>query len=147
MCSLNTSVALDGGDPVYREPIYCYKLYHQRRCQWPTNTPSYLNGELDKAAHPILRELGADYAKPDSAIHHPGFMAENHTIIKVKSSNAQRNRADGDPTVSPPDRASLRSCRGHRRAVAPAQQASRRHHASRRNNWQFDRGRGGPTIA
>ena len=58
-------------------------------CQWPTNTPSHLNGELDKGAHPILWELGADYAKPDSLIHHPGYMAENHTIIQVKSSNAE----------------------------------------------------------
>lgn len=89
-------VALDGGDPVYRERVYCYELYHQLRCQWPTNTPFYLNGELDKAAHPILRELGADYAKPDFLIHQPGYMAENHTIIEVKSSNAQWNGIEKD---------------------------------------------------
>lgn len=62
-------VTLDGGDPIYRERVYCYELYHQLRCQWPTDTPFNLNGELDKAAHPILRELDADYAKPDFLIH------------------------------------------------------------------------------
>jgi hypothetical protein len=85
-------VTLDGGDPIYRERVYCYELYHQLRCHWPSDTPFYLNGELDKAAHPILRHLGADYAKPDLLIHQPGYMAGNHTIIEVKSSNAQ---ADG----------------------------------------------------
>lgn len=89
-------VELDGGDSVYRERVYCYELYHQLRCQWPTDTPFYLNGELDKAAHPILRELGADYAKPDLLIHQPGYMAGNSTIIEVKSSNAQRDGIDKD---------------------------------------------------
>ncbi len=28
-------VELDGGDPVYRERVYCYELYHQLRCHWP----------------------------------------------------------------------------------------------------------------
>lgn len=83
-------VELDGGDPVYRERVYCYELYHQLRCNWPADTPYYLNGELDKAAHPILRELGADYAKPDLLVHQPGYMAGNNTIIEVKSSNAQK---------------------------------------------------------
>jgi hypothetical protein len=84
-------VKLDGGDPIYRERVYCYELYHQLRCHWPADTPFYLNGELDKAAHPILRKLGADYAKPDLLIHRPGYMAGNNTIIEVKSSNAQRD--------------------------------------------------------
>lgn len=83
-------IALDGGDPRYRERVYCYELYHQLRCRWPDNTPFYINGELDKAAHPILRELGADYAKPDLLIHQPGHMTGNHAIIEIKSSNAQR---------------------------------------------------------
>ena len=25
-------LSLDGGDPVYRERLYCYELYHQIRC-------------------------------------------------------------------------------------------------------------------
>jgi len=82
-------VRIDGGDPIYRERVYCYELYHQLRCLWPAETELYLNGELDKAAHPILRELGADYAKPDLLVHRPGYMSGNHAIIGVKSSNPQ----------------------------------------------------------
>ncbi|MDP3455081.1 hypothetical protein [Methyloversatilis sp.] len=81
-------VELDGGDPIYRERVYCYELYHQLRCLWPTECDFSLNGELDKAAHPILRELGADYAKPDLLVHRPGYMSGNNTIIEVKSSRA-----------------------------------------------------------
>jgi hypothetical protein len=79
---------IDGGDPVYRERVYCYELYHQMRLRWPAGCPFYLNGEIDKAAHPILIELGADYAKPDLLIHRPGYMTGNHAIIEVKSSRA-----------------------------------------------------------
>jgi hypothetical protein len=82
-------VELDGGDPIYRERVYCYELYHQLRCIWPSGCYFSLNGELDKAAHPILRTLGADYAKPDLLIHRPGYMGGNNTIIEVKSSRAQ----------------------------------------------------------
>jgi len=82
-------VQIDGGDNVYRERVYCYELYHQLRILWPVETDFYLNGELDKSAHPILRELGADYAKPDLLIHRPGHMSGNHAIIEVKSSMAQ----------------------------------------------------------
>ena len=82
---------IDGGDPVFRERVYCYELYHQMRKNWPTNSQYFLNGELDKRAHPILRELGADYAKPDLLVHTPGAMAGNYAIIEVKHSMA----ADG----------------------------------------------------
>lgn len=81
-------VELDGGDPIYRERVYCYELYHQLRCLWPSDCEYSLNGELDKAAHPILRALGADYAKPDLLVHSPGHMSGNNTIIEVKSSRA-----------------------------------------------------------
>lgn len=76
---------------MYRERVYCYELYHQMRCLWPNNTDFYLNGELDKAAHPILCKLGADYAKPDLLIHRPGSMSGNHAVIEVKSSKAPVN--------------------------------------------------------
>lgn len=82
-------IQLDGGDPVYRERVYCYELYHQLRTLWPNNCGFCLNGELDKAAHPILQDLGADYAKPDLLIHRPGDMCANNTIIEVKSPNAR----------------------------------------------------------
>ena len=89
-------VRLDGGDPIYRERVYCYELYHQLRCLWPAECGFYLNGELDKAAHPILKELGADYAKPDLLIHRPGYMCDNNTVIEVKSSNAQASGIEKD---------------------------------------------------
>ena len=82
-------IKIDGGDPIYRERVYCYELYHQLRCLWPIETEYYLNGELDKSAHPILRKIGADYAKPDLLIHKPGYMSGNHAIIEIKSSKAQ----------------------------------------------------------
>ncbi|HFQ5589672.1 TPA: hypothetical protein ACGUM0_004439 [Vibrio vulnificus] len=79
---------IDGGDPVYRERVYCYELYHQMRMVWPTNSEYYLNGEIDKAAHPILRELGASHIKPDFLVHKPGYMSGNHAIIEVKHERA-----------------------------------------------------------
>src|SRR5882757_9488666 len=79
---------VDGGDPVYRERVYCYELYHQMRMRWPKDTPFYLNGEIDKAAHPILTEIGADFAKPDLLVHRPGYMSGNYAIVEVKSPGA-----------------------------------------------------------
>ena len=81
---------IDGGDPIYRERVYCYELYHQLRCLWPSDTEYYLNGEIDKAAHPILRELGADRIKPDFLVHKPGYMSGNHAIIEVKKEDVDR---------------------------------------------------------
>lgn len=75
---------IDGGDPVFRERVYCYELYHQMRLNWPDGRRFVLNGEVDKSAHPILRELGADQAKPDLLIHVPGDMKGNYAIIEVK---------------------------------------------------------------
>ena len=79
---------IDGGDPVYRERVYCYELYHQMRSIWPSDTPFYLNGEIDKAAHPILARLGADRVKPDLLVHRPGYMEGNHAVIEVKTCRA-----------------------------------------------------------
>lgn len=77
---------IDGGEPVFRERVYCYELYHQMRKNWPPNSQYFLNGELDKRAHPLLRELGADGAKPDLLVHTPGAMEGNYAIIEVKHS-------------------------------------------------------------
>lgn len=82
---------IDGGDPKYRERVYCYELYHQMRLLWPAGTPYYLNGEVDKASHPILSQLGADYAKPDLLVHQPGYMSGNHAVIEVKTATAPAN--------------------------------------------------------
>jgi hypothetical protein len=50
---------IDGGDPVYRERVYCYELQHQMRLRWPADCQFCQNGALDKPARPILTKLGA----------------------------------------------------------------------------------------
>ena len=79
---------IDGGDPIYRERVYCYELYHQMRTLWPKGSTFRLNGEVDKRAHPILKGLGADHAIPDLLVHRPGTMKGNHAVIEVKKSTA-----------------------------------------------------------
>jgi hypothetical protein len=79
---------IDGGDPVYRERVYCYELYHQMRLRWPSGCQFSLNGEVDKISHPILRNLRADHSKPDFLVHRPGDMKGNHAIIEVKKAEA-----------------------------------------------------------
>jgi hypothetical protein len=89
---------IDGADaPIYRERVYCYELYHQMRCRWPApdNCPFYLNGEVDKRAHPILSKLGLG-GIPDFLVHGPGDMGRNHAIIEVKSSNVRNSGIAGD---------------------------------------------------
>ena len=90
---------IDGGYPIYRELVYySYELYHQMRCWWPTNTPFYLNGEVDKRAHPILKELEVDNMRPDLLVHRPGCMEYNHAIIEVKPSKVNKNGSIGKKT-------------------------------------------------
>lgn len=104
---------IDGADPIYRERVYCYELYHQMRLCWPAHTDYFLNGEIDKAAHPILRTLGADYAKPDLLVHQPGYMNGNHAIIEVKSPAADAEGIRKDlKTLS-----MFKSKVGYRRAI------------------------------
>ena len=45
-------------DPIYRERVYCYELYHQLRSLWPTETEYTLSGEVDKSGHPLIRNNG-----------------------------------------------------------------------------------------
>jgi hypothetical protein len=87
---------IDGGGPVYRERVYCYELYHQMRRRWPDDGPFRLNGEVDKAAHPVLSRLDASYAKPDLLVHGPGDMGRNHAIIEVKSQKATAEGIEKD---------------------------------------------------
>jgi hypothetical protein len=75
---------IDGGDPVFRERVYCYELYHQMRMHWTDRCPFVLNGEVDKSGHQILKSWGADQAKPDLLVHTPGAMKGNYAIIEVK---------------------------------------------------------------
>jgi hypothetical protein len=76
---------VDGTDPVYRERVYCYELYHQLRTLWPVNCPYQLNGEVDKRAHPYFR--GAPAFKPDLLIHRPGI-GDNFAVIEIKRAGA-----------------------------------------------------------
>jgi hypothetical protein len=81
---------IDGGNPVYRERVYCYELYHQMRAQWPPREACryLLNGEVDKRAHVLLHQLGVRGEKPDLLVHRPGHMEDNHAVIEVKHANA-----------------------------------------------------------
>ncbi len=88
--SMYFHVNIDGGNPIFRERVYCYELYHQMRKQWPENSTYFLNGELDKRAHPILKELGADNLMPDLLIHTPGNMTGNYAVIEVKHSMSKK---------------------------------------------------------
>ena len=75
-------------DPVYRERVYCYELYHQLRVNWPEEAKHELSGEVDKAGHPLIRGNNLDKLKPDFLVHIPGDMKGNHAIIEVKPIDA-----------------------------------------------------------
>jgi len=66
-------------EPIYRERVYCYELYHQLRCVLGDFFPYKLHGEVDKAGHPIIRNA----KKPDFIVHEPGNMS-NLVVIEVK---------------------------------------------------------------
>src|SRR5262249_14940735 len=73
---------IHGADPVYRERVYCYELYHQMRQRWPAHTSYRLNGEIDKRSHPYFADGAAP--KPDFLVHEPGT-GNNHAVFEVKS--------------------------------------------------------------
>jgi len=66
-------------EPIYRERVYCYELYHQLRCMLGNGFPYKLNGEVDKNGHPIIRNA----KKPDFIIHKPGDMEYNLVVIEI----------------------------------------------------------------
>jgi len=70
----------EGDEPIYRERVYCYELYHRLRCILGDNFPYKLCGEVDKLGHPIIRKA----KKPDFIIHQPGDMKHNLAVIEVK---------------------------------------------------------------
>lgn len=69
-------------EPVYRERVYCYELYHQMRLNWPGNTDYFLNGEYNKSGHPYFPGSGGP--QPDFLIHVPQS-EDNFAVIEVKS--------------------------------------------------------------
>jgi hypothetical protein len=75
-------------DPIYRERVYCYELYHQMRQLWPADSHFTLSGEVDKVGHPLIRHNGLDNKKPDFLVHVPGVMHLNFLVIEVKPINA-----------------------------------------------------------
>ena len=74
-----------GDVPIYRERVYCYELYHRLRCRWPDarDFEYRLGGEVDKAGHKLMRDLGA-HGIPDLLVHGPGYMDRNLVIVEVK---------------------------------------------------------------
>ena len=80
---------IDGGDPIYRERVYCYELYHQVRRLWLTDTPFLFQGEVDKSGHRNFPpKLGRT---PDFLIHTPGAGSGNHTVIEVKPAKVNKS--------------------------------------------------------
>jgi hypothetical protein len=73
-------------EPIYRERVYCYELYHQLRCVLPGDFPYVLAGETDKSGHPIIHKAIGPY-KPDLIVHQPGNMAANLAVVEVKPMN------------------------------------------------------------
>lgn len=72
------------GDPLYRERVYCYELYHQLRCIGKL-LPYSLAGEVDKSGQPNFRNSNLATAKPDFLVHIPGRMDHNLACVEVKS--------------------------------------------------------------
>lgn len=72
-----------GADPVYRERVYCYELYHQLRRHWPDQSRWRLNGEVDKRLHPYFAHTPKHAPKPDLLVHQPDT-EHNYAVIEVK---------------------------------------------------------------
>ena len=49
---------IERADPVNRERVYCYELYHQMRLLWPKGSVYRLNAEVDKVGHPYFGRRG-----------------------------------------------------------------------------------------
>jgi len=71
-------------NPIYRERVYCYELYHQWRNQWSDDCRFSLCGEINKNGHRIIRT----HTMPDFLVHTPREM-KNLLILEVKPVSAQ----------------------------------------------------------
>ncbi len=83
-------------DPIYRERVYTYELYHRIRTLWPEDTPYSLSGEVDKSGHPLIRGNNLDRTKPDLLVHVPRRMDCNELVMEVKPDNAERRGIEKD---------------------------------------------------
>jgi len=82
-------------DPIYRERVYTYELYHRLREGWPLDGYS-LGGEVDKTNHPKIRGNNLDYKKPDYIVHVPREMEKNLLVAEVKPANVRRENLKKD---------------------------------------------------
>ncbi|NUM44678.1 MAG: methionyl-tRNA formyltransferase-like protein [Anaerolineales bacterium] len=85
-------------EPIYRERVYCYELYHQLRSYLPTDFSYKLDGELDKVGHPIIHKAVGP-VKPDFLVHERGEMNKNLVVIEVKPINASVDGVRKDITT------------------------------------------------
>jgi hypothetical protein len=85
-------------EPIERERVYCYELYHQLRLAWdkrlsraamnPILDQFRINGEVDKIGHAAFCGPLAG-AKPDIIVHSPGSMDRNLVAMEVKRASAR----------------------------------------------------------
>jgi len=68
-------------EPLLRERVYCYELYHQLRLILPEDGRVVLTGEVDKARNPSFRERRCI---PDLIFHEPGNHNQNQTVVEVE---------------------------------------------------------------
>jgi hypothetical protein len=83
-------------NPIFRERVYCYELYHQMRLSLGDVYPYKLCGEIDKYGHPLFRnQEGVINKKPDFLLHKPG-MEENLVVMEVKPANGEMSGIQKD---------------------------------------------------
>jgi hypothetical protein len=70
-------------EPIKRERVYCYELYHQLQRRLPDNFPFTITAEPDKRGHFIIKEG----INPDLIIHGFGSMDRNLAVIEVKTAD------------------------------------------------------------
>ncbi len=73
-------------EPIFRERVYCYELYHQLRKRW-RNADYCLNGEIDKRGHPDPAVIALGHVVPDFLIHKAGQWL-NYAVMEVKPRKA-----------------------------------------------------------
>lgn len=82
-------VPVTDSEPVVRERAFAYELYHQLRRR-SAKIGYTLTGELEKAAHPDLRQATVRRLAPDLLLHVPGDRRENFVAIEIKGGVPKR---------------------------------------------------------
>lgn len=86
--------ASKSANPITRERVFCYELYHQARCiQMKTKKDNIfiINGEPDKKGHTKFES-----ENPDLIFHNCKSMDENYLVIEVKCPFAGKNLVNND---------------------------------------------------